>query len=37
MCEFLAQFSVTVLGGCTVALFAHWLRNKDNGNKNRRS
>ncbi|MEJ7542369.1 type I toxin-antitoxin system Fst family toxin [Staphylococcus intermedius] len=36
MCEFFAQYTLTVLSGCTVALFAYWLRNKDNGKKNRR-
>ncbi|WP_414715266.1 type I toxin-antitoxin system Fst family toxin [Staphylococcus delphini] len=35
-CEFFAHYALTVLSGCTVALFAHWLHNKDNGKKNRR-
>ncbi|WP_414715323.1 type I toxin-antitoxin system Fst family toxin [Staphylococcus delphini] len=36
MCEFFAHYALTVLSGCTVALFAYWLHNKDNGKKNRR-
>lgn len=36
LCEFLAQYALTALSGYTVALFAYGLRNKDNGNKNRR-
>ncbi|WP_394371174.1 type I toxin-antitoxin system Fst family toxin [Staphylococcus delphini] len=33
MCEFFAHYALTVLSGCTVALFAYWLHNKDNGKK----
>ncbi|MDU0286875.1 type I toxin-antitoxin system Fst family toxin [Staphylococcus pseudintermedius] len=36
MCEILKQYTLTVLSGCTVALFAYWLHKKDNRDKNRR-
>ncbi|WP_142302646.1 type I toxin-antitoxin system Fst family toxin [Staphylococcus delphini] len=36
MCEILTQYILTVLSGCTIALFAYWLHNKDNRDKNRR-
>ncbi|HEC2173183.1 TPA: type I toxin-antitoxin system Fst family toxin [Staphylococcus delphini] len=31
-----AHYALTVLSGCTVALFAYWLHKKDSGKKNRR-
>ncbi|WP_339037068.1 type I toxin-antitoxin system Fst family toxin [Mammaliicoccus sciuri] len=30
MLEILVQVMITVISGCIIAVFTHWLRNRDN-------